>query len=79
MTEEQAQRQHPEGPSKDPWRYRRRWMAAYVLFNLAVIVWLLYTGNDTAIGQTFVTLSLPSTSLVVGTYIFGAAWLERKK
>lgn len=67
-----------EGITSDPWRYRRRFMTAFTLFTMAVVGFTVFTKQDTETARTIITTAFPSLGAVIGAYVFGAAWENKR-
>lgn len=62
---------------QDPWKYRRRFLLAYTSFVLAMTGWIIFKESDTAVAETFISVSWPSLAALVGAYVIGATWEMR--
>jgi hypothetical protein len=67
-----------EGVTSDPWRYRRRFLTAYTLFTMGVLGYIVFTGQDTETARSIITTAFPSLAALVGAYVFGAAWENKR-
>lgn len=63
--------------TQDPWKYRRRFLLAYTAFVLAMTGWIIFKESDTAVAETFISVSWPSLAALVGAYVIGATWEMR--
>lgn len=53
-------------------------MFSVVAFSMACICWALYKDTDTAVMQAAVSASFGTISMVVGSYVFGAVWEDKR-
>ena len=67
--------QAPDGNNYS-WKRRRRYMCAVTAFTMGVIVWILWSGRDTRVAETAMTMSWLCLIGIVGAYVFGAAWQD---
>ncbi len=51
-------------------------MFSITLFSMGTIVHCLYTGADTKVAETAVTMSFFTLIGTVGSYVFGATWQD---
>ena len=58
----------------DTWRKRRGFMFAVVVFCMAVIVFVLWTGAETSAAETAVSMAFVIIGTTVASYVFGATW-----
>lgn len=49
------------------------------LFCMAVIAYVLWTGQETSPADTAVTMSYVTLMAIVGSYVFGCTWGEVKQ
>lgn len=62
------------GTYRPIWKNRRRVIFASLAFCAALIGYLAFTGEDTRLNETIVIASFGLAGLVIGSYVFGAAW-----
>jgi len=53
-------------------------MFAVVAFCMACIAWALYKDTDTAVMQSAVTAGFGTMTAIVGSYVFGAVWEDKR-
>lgn len=49
-----------------------------VAFCMASICWALYKDSDTQVMQATVTMGFGTLSAIVGAYVFGAVWEDKR-
>lgn len=64
---------------KPSWTIRRRIIYSTLLFCMLIVTYSLYQGEDKKIFETGITMSFILAGSVIGSYIFGAAWSDKKK
>lgn len=62
-----------------PWSFRRRVVVTTLLFCAFCVLWVMIRGAaDPASGQTIVASAFTLATAVIGSYIFGAVWHDKK-
>lgn len=64
---------------KNSWVIRRAFMFAISAFCVGVISYTLWKGMDTKVAETAVSMSFVALISIVGSYVFGATWDDKKK
>ncbi len=62
---------------RPPWKLRRRIVNLTLLFCAGVVIWLIARGEDTALAGSIVNAAFLLAGMVIGSYVFGAAWDDR--
>ena len=52
-------------------------MLAALAFSASVISYCIYTGVDTEVNQTAVSMGFITIISIVGSYVFGATWDDK--
>ena len=61
------------------WSFRRRVVIATLLFCAGVVVKItVWSHQSDAIGEALVTMAFGLAGAVIGSYIFGAVWNDRR-
>lgn len=69
----------PPLPPLDPnWRMRRRVILTSLAFCAGVIVYVLAAGLDSRVAESAVNGAYLLMGAVIGSYVFGAVWEDRK-
>ena len=64
---------------KTSWEIRRYFMFWVVLFSMAVIAYVLYSGADSRVAETSVDMAFVIIGTTLSSYVFGAAWEDINK
>lgn len=67
-----------EKSTKPPWKIRRRIINITLFFCAFCILYILFKGDDNKVNETIVTMSFFTGSAVIGSYVFGAVWEDKK-
>lgn len=60
------------------WKNRRRVIFGTLLFCMLSVGYVLYKGEDLKIYETTITMSFILAGSVIGSYVFGATWDDKK-
>lgn len=61
------------------WKVRRALIFTTLIFCAAVVVRVMWTGEDTRVNETLVLSAFGLAGMVIGSYVFGAVWDDRTK
>lgn len=64
---------------KPSWKVRRRIVHTTLLFCAGVVIYSLVMGPDTKAVEVAITMSYILAGSVIGSYVFGAVWDDKKK
>ena len=65
------------GPYKPIWKNRRRVIFGSLIFCAGMVAYLAAMGDDSRLNETIVMGSFILAGLVIGSYVFGAAWDDK--
>lgn len=63
--------------TRPPWKLRRRIINLTLLFCAGIVIWLVIDGRDTNLAAATVNAAFLLAGMVIGSYVFGAAWDDR--
>jgi len=64
---------------KPKWENRQKVIFGSLIFCACIIVFLLIWGNDSRLHETIATWAFILSGMVIGSYVFGAAWEDVTK
>lgn len=65
--------------SKDNWKYRRNTVFAALFWVAAMVMYILFRGNDTMLYRDVSVALIGAGVAIIGSYVFGAVWDDRSK
>lgn len=65
------------GLPKPEWAQRRRVLWFALVSIVTWVSWILYKGGDSALSLQSMMILVPALLVLVGQYVFGAAWDDR--
>lgn len=69
---------NPDSEYKPTWENRRKVIFLTLIFCAAVVAYLVVWGEDTQLNQTIANASYLLAAAVIGSYVFGAVWDDKK-
>lgn len=61
-----------------PWNFRRKIVVSGLLFDAFVITVCLFKEMPEAVATTSIASAFASASALIGSYVFGAVWSDKK-
>lgn len=63
--------------TKNEWKRRRARLDAALTFIALASAWIIWKDSDSAVAEAAITVLIPSGVMLIGTYVFGAAWDDK--